>query len=245
MRVLILGNGSVLPRLSKNIQAHETFGFLMKEYLEPHGNDEVFIIGTHINNTYFQSIPARLLYDFKQFEPNIVILHLGINDCLPRLLTKEEMIMINLKMVKFKNNKFLRYYSKIRYYLLKFRKNNIGIKDFKKNYEKIIKEIMNFGSIPILINIPKPQNPTFRLKDSNSVIFHDLKDIIRYNEIIHRVSEKYKCILIDLYSMTENDKNLLLPNNFYLSKLGHQKLAHLLIDEIKKFKINVEPIHSN
>ncbi len=129
--------------------------------------------------------------------------------------------------------------------MLKFRKNNIDIKDFKKNYEKIIKEIMNFGSIPILINIPKPQNATFGQKHSNLVIFHDLKDIIRYNEIICGISEKFKCTLIDLYSITENEKNLLLPNNFYLSKLGHQKLAHLLIDEIKKLKINVELIHNN
>ncbi|MHA1844480.1 MAG: SGNH/GDSL hydrolase family protein, partial [Promethearchaeota archaeon] len=209
---------------------------LIKKHLETHFNDEVFIIGTHINNTYFQSIPARLLYDFKQFEPDIVILNLGISDCLPRLLTKEEMVMINLKMVQFKNNKFLWYYSKLRYYFLKFKKNNIEIKSFKYNYEKIVGEIINFGSVPILINIPKPQNTTLKSKISNSLAFHDLKDIISYNKVISEIAEKYNIALIDLYSITENEGDLLIPNNLYLSRLGHQRLALLLIDELKKFK---------
>ncbi len=130
-RIIILGDSMTYEKSHLN-SFEENYNFLLKKYLRTKGHLDVFllaraanhckfqskklkilydlkqfIIGTHINNTYFQSIPARLLYDFKQFEPNIITLHLGINDCLPRFLTKEEMIMINLKMVKFKNNKFL------------------------------------------------------------------------------------------------------------------------------------------
>lgn len=229
MRILILGDNTVLPKLSCNIFPQDTFGFILKNNLEASQDYEVFIMGRDINNTFYQSIPARILYDFEQFEPDIVVLSLGSLDCSPRLLTKGEMGLINYRMVKYRK-KFLRNYFKFRYFILKFQGNLINEKQFRQNYNKIVLEIIRNGAMPLPINIPKPN---ITAKEQR---FYDLEDIIRYNEIIKNIAENHSCRLINLYSLTEREPKMVLNNHLYLSKFGHQKLSKLLEEIIIKKK---------
>lgn len=231
MKIVIIGDSTILFKLSQKISVYNTFGFILKEFFETKGNS-VFVIGKEDNSTQVQSRMGALIYDIKQFKPNVVIISLGSVDCSPRLLTNSE-IQLFFNELSFDMIKKKRFYIKVRYYSKKFQEVLVKIQDFQSNYQEILDEILKIGGVPIIINIAKPHKVRFKRS------YNSMQKIKRYNKILSNLAEKNKCKLIDLYSLTETEPYMLSNRGFHLSKYGHRKMAELLIAEIEAIKRNM------
>lgn len=226
MRILIIGDSTVLFQHRYNIFPEDTFGFIIKNQFILKGKHEVFIIGNIRNYLSDHCRPIRILFDIKQFEPDVVIVDLGSSDCSPHVFPKEKNnIFFPLPKIKRKN--FFKIYFKLRYhYKRKFRKFHVNLPEFQFYYQKILDEIIKIEAVPIIINIIKPDK--IYLKRTNI----RLEDIINCNNILFNLAKINNCKLIDIYSITEKESYLRSDNGFHLSKNGHKNLAEILISEI-------------
>jgi len=228
MKLIIVGDSSVLFNSTHNIAPENTYGFILKSNFKLNRNDDVFIIGKKGNDTQNQCREERLILDIIQFDPKIVIIHLGINDCSLYSMTKAERLFIN-SVPKINHINTYRIYKKIRYIFLKNNKIQVKIKSFKLYYEKILNELKNIGVKPIIINILNPPESFLKKK-------RVIKNIKEYNNVLFNLAQNFNCKLIDLYSLTESQPSMLINNTLYLSKYGHMKLADVLISQIESLK---------
>lgn len=228
MRILILGDSNILYKKNRDIFYNNTYAALLKEKLNQKFNDlhEVLVIGSAGNNIILQINPVRIFYDIKQFTPNIIIIQLGINDTALYCLTNPEQLFIK-SIPKINNFKIYKFYKTIRLFFLKFNKIKVNQTDFSKYFKILLAEILSINTNPIIINIPKPRKNHFI--NYRQII----RKIRKYNSVLTVLSEKYKIILIDLFTLTENDPKMLLKDSFILSKLGHCILANKLIKKLE------------
>ncbi|MHA1292118.1 MAG: SGNH/GDSL hydrolase family protein [Promethearchaeota archaeon] len=215
MRVIIIGDSLILHHPAHYNSIHDTYGFILKKYLSLQGKDEIFIImprsGNNTNNTKYQSKPRRIIYDIIQYQPDIVIVHLGIVDCAPRLFTQTQRDIISSLPI-FMRRKIIRFLSKHRYGFTKvFQKVYVEINEFKKNYQTIIEAIIKNGAIPIIINILKPSEDLIHRS------FNFDGKVRSYNKILLEISKKYNINLIDLYSLISENPELRWKDGIHLS----------------------------
>lgn len=232
MRLIIIGDSLILFRSDRYNSIDETYGFIIKNYFKSKNKDnEVFMImprgGNNTNNTKYQSDSRRMIYDIIQFEPDIVIIHLGIVDCAPRLLTEHENTIIG-SLPYYIRKKIIKFLSKNRFFFTKtFQKVYVKIEDFEKNYQKILTLIKKIGAIPIIINITKPNQ---RLLNRS---YKFLERVNNYNNVMLKLSNRNNYNLIDIYSMIENEPILRWKDGIHLSKEGHKRLAEIIIHKIE------------
>ena len=226
MRILIVGSSLVYNRPSQDGSYQQIYGFILKEYFKSKGNHDLFIFGRAKNHTRMQRRRDRLLYDIDQFEPDIVIIHLGIVDCAPRLFLEDEQIFLQ-SLPKFLRVRLIKFLSNRRYYFTrKFKKVYVNTRDFENYYQKILNNIREIHAIPLIINISKPNQNLI----NRSYLF--LENVIAYNKILLKLARKNQCKIIDVYSIIENQPNHQLSDGIHLSKSGNKKLAKSLITEI-------------
>ncbi len=226
MRIVIVGSSLVYNRTSQYDSYEPIYGFLLKKYLRSKGTHDVFIFGRAKNHTRMQSRRDRLLYDIEQFEPDIVILHLGIVDCAPRLFLEQEQIYLQ-SLPNFIRIKLIKFLAKHRYYITKkFKKVYVNIIDFKNYYRQILNKIKEIQAIPIIINISK----TNQLIIDKSYFISE--NIVNYNNVLLKLARRYQCKLVDIYSIIENQPDHQLSDGIHLSKSGNKELANILITEI-------------
>lgn len=225
MRLIIIGDS--LPIYVYHPSREYLYGFILKKYFESKGNNEVYIIAKPRNNTRIQSRPSRLLYDIKQFEPNIVIIHLGITDCAPRLFSLIESFYLQ-SLPNFFRRQVIKFLSTHRYFLTKkFPKVYVNLNDFKIFYQKILTKVIGIGGIPIIINIAKPSNNLIKKS------FNFLENVKQYNKILSNLAKSNRCQFVDLYSIIENDSQFRWDDGYHLAISGHRRLAEILIHLIE------------
>jgi len=224
MRIVIVGDSLVYFPLK---YFKKSYSFLIKEILSKQGHD-VIIIAKPDNHSRAQSHSSRIFYDIIQFNPKIVIIHLGINDCAPRLFTELDEFFLRLLPVWVKM-KVIRFFSRKRFYFTKkFQKVHVNWFQFEKNYRKIIHEIKKNDAVPIILNICKPAE--HHLKRSYNL----LDNVKKYNKILDLIARDFNCIKIDLYSLIDKNPHFLSNDGIHLSKSGHRELSKILLQEIKK-----------
>ena len=222
MRMVILGDSMTYERKHLN-SFEENYNFLLKNYLKTKGNHDVFLLARAANHCKVQSKKFKILYDVKQFEPHIVIIHLGFPACAPRLFTESEQFYFQ-SLPFFLRKESLEFLSRHRYYFTKtFPKVYVKLSEFKIYYQKLLNEIKKLGAIPIIINIMKP----------NAELIHRswniLENVQKYNKVLCHLSKKNHCTLIDVYSMIDKEPALRWEDGIHLTAEGHKKLTELLI----------------
>lgn len=103
----------------------------------------------------------------------------------------------------------------------------VNKKSFEANLHEIISRVRTFGAVHLMLatNQPVPKTNNFPLTD----ISH-LQSNKEYNDIIRKVAQETKAILIDnekvwlrnIKSGKAELKDLLLPDNIHLSEQGHE-----------------------
>jgi acyl-CoA thioesterase I len=235
MKIVILADSLVMPRY-KEIPYDVTYGYLLDHSLKKIYRENAPMVMEH-------GMRARTILDVARdwFElvtlksPEIVILHIGIADCAPRLLLQKEHEFVDrIRPIKLRN-KFLDYLSENRRRLITLFPNRVYVPFaiFKERFNKIIKLAETNGvKRLIVINILRPtdelefKSPGFK------------KNVDLYNAFLYQSSiDRPMISFVDLDKViTENGGvEALTTDGIHINPQGHALLAgHLqtLIMEI-------------
>ena len=194
------------------------------------GNDYFVINKAKRTNTIEIQTNIQNIYDdVLTTDSNIFVIHLGIVDCAPRIISLMEGKILKYFRPKFLSNFYINVKSKNRRFFTKhFPKVYVKPQEFKKKYEFLINTIIqktNNEKI-ILINIADT-NEGNKLKS-----FGFDENIRKYNTVIKNLKNRYNknIELIDFYTLTKNNPSLLLEDGIHISNEAHNILA----EEISK-----------
>ena len=212
MRILCVSDSLGLPR--SNVRYESTWYYKLSHFF----NNIDFIPKLQRNLTS-QDI---LIPDFSDFyNPNIVILQIGICDCAPRLYKRKKLFWIVLERV------FHRYL----YYIVKKTKkrlpknSDVSINDFEINislYYSRLKKLSSFKKlIIILIGSSKKRELTIK-----SPYWHD--NIEKYNAVL-RSFKKYKDVII-IDPLANLDESFFVEDGYHTNDLGN----NVIFNELKK-----------
>lgn len=215
-KVVILGDSLGMPR--EELLFEETYPYLLQHrFLK---NYQIISQHKRANDTKRQLVE---LYDVELYKPNIVILHLGIVDCAPRLFYRKEKILFSYinKIVP-----IIKIMSKHRFFLTKYLpKVYVNEREYEKNILKIIYFLEEKNIKIILVGIA-----TTNLKHREKSFSYD-ENINNYNSILEKIVEdKKKIDFIDMYQYGED---ILLEDGHHLNAKGSKILATKISQIIK------------
>lgn len=219
-RIVVLGDSLAMPRYE--VPLEKTYPYLLSKELK---DSEVIVRNKRANTSKNQVREQNILDDIVFLKPNIVIIHLGIVDCAPRLFNqKEQWILSKLKWI---NKYIIKFFSKNRYFFTKVnQKVYVSKKDFYKYTSKLIQELKKNDVEKILILNICDTNLENKKKS-----YGFQQNIQEYNEVLNSLSEEKNVYLLDINSMIQ--KNMLLEDGIHISTEGHN-IAYLeLIKRIK------------
>ena len=200
MRILILSDSLSLPREKPEACSFED---TWPEQIRQTGNiiHQVSIGGATSSDIY------RQCSYHASFNPDVVIVQVGIVDCSPRFLSKTEQQILRKipvfgkKLIQVMNKKWIRKIRRLTY---------TSIELFAKNIHSIIQYFKN--SQFIVIGIVPPDS---RYEDQMPGI---TRNIFLYNEVL----EKAKASFISLQNMPQ--KGVMIDHH-HLNNLGHKYIA--------------------
>ncbi len=216
-KIVILGDSLGLPR--EELKFEETYPYLLQSKLF----NDFQVISKHkrANDSKMQSF--SLYDDVELYKPDIVIVHLGIVDCAPRLFYRKEKILFSYinKIVP-----IIKIMSKHRFFLTKYLpKVYVNQSEYEKNILKIIHFLEERDIKIILVGITSTN-----LKNSEKSFSYD-ENIKRYNSILEKIVEdKKKIDFIDMYQYGED---ILLEDGHHLNANGSELLATEIAKIIK------------
>jgi len=211
-KIVILGDSLGLPR--EELSFEETYPYLLQSKLL----NSCQVISKHkrANDSKRQSF--ALYDDVELYHPDIVIVHLGIVDCAPRLFYRKEKILVSYinKIVP-----IIKIMSKYRFFLTKhLPKVYVNEHEYKKNILKIIHFLEERNIRIILVGIA-----TTNLKNKEKSFAYD-ENIKRYNSILKKIVEDKK--EIDFIDMYQYGEDVLLDDGHHLNPKGSFLLAEEL-----------------
>ena len=231
MRIIIFTDSMGRPRpdlIEPDRTCYEdVYGYKLKKYFD---NDEVELLYIESLDTEDAIHWSQRMVAFR--EPDLVIFHLGINDCVPRLFKKgNKNILFNPLFQKVTFNFFLKLFSYFRYFFTKV-KPIVYVKknDFYQNFQEMMREIEKYNSEVRFIGIGIAKSDIYNKKS-----FGYNQNILEYNQVL---SDIFKDNYINIDKAV--DKYGLIADNLHLSKKSHNELFKLLKSRIEVLKKCVE-----
>ena len=203
-----------MPRPDEGVEYESTYPFLLAQ-----NGHEVICKSKRANDTKIQSLKQNILDDVLFLNPDVVIIHLGIVDCAPRLFTRRETRLLNLVPISV-SKIIINLFSKHRYKITKMRKiSYVNAVNYRVNLSKIIKEIQSENRKIILIKILDTNSSNLQRS------FGFQENIEKYNMIIDDIA-----IAFDLDILDPNlCNNGLLPDGIHINKKMHDYIAKKII----------------
>lgn len=231
MRIVILTDslGRARPDLDihNKTRYHDIYGYIIKKYFgEKHEVELCYIDDLDTEDAVLRS---QRMVAYR--EPDIVIYHLGINDCAPRLFNKNSRsLFLNPIFRKITRNIFVRIMSRYRYRFTKlFQKTYVTKESFKSNLCIMKEEVYKYCPSCNFIAISICNAPEHLVQRS----FNINKNIDKYNDVLQEVfDEGY----VNINVMLPLDK-LLINDGIHLTKQAHKLLAQKIIRIIGKYDI--------
>lgn len=225
MRIIIFTDSLGRPRpdisnLEKTVY-EDVYGYKLKEYFKnQHEIELIYVDSLDTDDAIYWS---QRMVAFRK--PDLVIFHMGLNDCVPRLFKKNSRsIVLNKIFKKITFNVFFLGMSYFRKQITFFRRIvYVPEKRFLKNLEDIKLEILKYNATCkfIVLTIAKSDKHNQRSYNYN-------KNIDRYNQIFFKVFGKESYI----------EMNEILKQDDFISDNIHLKVsAHLKLYEILKKRI--------
>lgn len=233
MRILIFSDSLGRPRPnineSEKTEYEEVYGYLLKKYFK---DDEVEII-------YIESLDSRdaihwseRMIAFKR--PDLVVIHLGINDCSPRIFSKNSRsIVFNSFFRKLTNDIILKFIGKFRKQIIKYIVRNkvyVGSIEFEQNILKICSDIKLYNSKCNFIGIGIAYRRAFLENRSPG----GACNIDIYNRIIKKIFGKNYIDINRILGL--NPENNLISDGIHLTRESHKALFEAVKDQIKRIK---------
>jgi len=221
-KLIILGDSLSMPR--PDFEYEKTYLCLLKKILF---DWDIIIKNRRSNDT--EKTSRHLFKEIAFLKPDMVVIHLGIVDCAPRLFSKSEKKVVN-KMPLFLQKRIIDFLSKYRYFFTKyFKKTYVPDFKFEKCMTYIIKTIFDLGAVPIVINIAGT-NSKNKLRSCGFE-----KNINRYNQILNNILKDFEINTIDINS---KGTDVLLSDGIHLNEVGHQWVAEQIGKQITKKSMN-------
>ena len=161
--------------------------------------------------------------------PDLVIVHVGIVDCAPRVFSQFERTVVNHIRPIFARDALVRFVGRHRRFLISHlpQKVYVPLSTFETKYQAIVRELRERGIRLLLVNIcPTDTATAFRSPGLS-------ENICLYNQAIARCAQQDGCSLIDIYTVLKSDPEAYLLSGIHLNPAGNKLLADLLINRIQ------------
>jgi lysophospholipase L1-like esterase len=227
LRIIIFSDslGRPRPDLEEKYKTdyEDVYGYIIKKRYPEHDVDIIYIESLDTNDAVFWS---ERMVAFRK--PDIVLFHLGINDCTPRLFKKNSHSFI-LKpwFRKMTRNVFLRLLSKYRFYITKYlRKTYVTEENFKKNFLTMINKVKEYNKNCLFY--------TVSISETNSLLAQKScyinENIVRYNHILKDI---FKTGYIEVNLIFGKEERLI-DDGVHLTKKAHALLAGKIMEFLEK-----------
>lgn len=220
--ITILGDSLSMARIEDGISYKDTYSFLLSEYLK---TDYLVLNKSKRGNTTKNQINSQNIYDdIITTNSEYFIIQIGIVDCAPRIISMKEKVILRYLFSEKIQNIYIGFKSKYRRFITRnFPKTYVSLDAFNNNYEILLNKIFEQKEVKkvIIINIA----------DTNFVnkkrSFNFDKNITDYNKVIDSFVKKFKnkIDIIDLFSLTKDDEEILLADGIHISKYAHNLIA--------------------
>ncbi len=210
-RIVILGDSLGMAR--PEIKLEETYPYILQRSLS---DFELYAKHRRANDSAMQSLPQTILDDITIFKPDILIIHLGIVDCAPRLFSRfEQRALWSLKII---NKYIIAFMSKRRVFFTKrFPKVYVDRESYRKHMRTLILSGKKSAKRVIVVNIAD----TSEENKKRSYGFEE--NIKQYNEVLSSLVEEHEVELLDMYEIFE--ESMLMDDGIHLNAKGNTVLA--------------------
>ena len=221
--ITILGDSLSMARIENGISYKDTYSYLLSEYIK---KDYLVLNKSKRGNTITNQISIQNIYDdVISTNSEYFIIQIGIVDCAPRIISMKEKVILRYLFSEKIQNIYIGFKSKYRRFITKyFPKTYVSLDAFKDNYIHLIEAILKQSNVKkiVVINIADTN-----LKNKNKSFGFE-NNIINYNKIIKHLSLLYpdKINIIDLYSLSNLNDDILLNDGIHISKYAHVILAN-------------------
>ncbi|MGW8169127.1 MAG: SGNH/GDSL hydrolase family protein [Sulfurovaceae bacterium] len=215
-RIVILGDSLGMPR--PEIKFEETYPYIFQENIP---RSEVYAKHRRANDSAIQSEFLNIQDDIEYMQADILVMHLGIVDCAPRLFSKREQNA--LRYFKKINKYIIAFMSNRRYFFTKlFPKVYVDIKSYEKNMRRLILSGKKSAKRVIVVNISDTS------AENKKRSYHFENNIKDYNEVLFKLAKENSVELLNIYEIS--DESILLDDGIHLNIRGNQLLAHKLLE---------------
>ena len=231
LRIVVAGDSLGLPRIKPTLISYkDIWPYILEGKLkERNVNSKI------LNHSERSRTLPKLLKNFQDivsiWEPDILIIQIGIVDCAPRLFSEREHKFLNSGIIHWRIAKaIINFASKHRRQIITLRPwvRYTPLKKFKKSLEDLGKILSQTNYKTIVLPIfPSFPSHTYRSPGYN-------ESVEKYNNEWKNFCEKYSHIFINLEEIINDLKleDLLLEDGHHLSKLGHLRIATSLENKI-------------
>jgi acyl-CoA thioesterase I len=239
MRVVLAADSLALPRpkdLGNNCYA-DIYGGLLRKRLSlelGYENVEVLNHGRRANTIRQLDTPNSFFDDVSGWEPDIVILQVGIVDCAPRLFSRTEHFLVSQIRPAAFRDRFIQFVGHHRRFILQHmpQKVYVPLDEFSRRYTHVRDQILQQGIKVLLVNIcPTNTESAFRSPGLS-------ENIVIYNRVISEAASAQGCALVDIHKELKerNPDNFILNDGIHINQAGHLILADTIYDTLVKFK---------
>lgn len=224
-RLVVIGDSLGLPR--REVQIDETYTALVQDAL-PHWR----VISRHWrgNHTRFE-VRDRLQDDIQTIVPDCIVLHLGHIDCVPRLYTERERLVISNLPVRIRNG-ILRVGARYRFTLSRLRRRTyVTIGDFERNLMTICEAARKTNPAVQFVFLG-----IARTNDANKRRTFGFDENIRaWNGVLERVARAQGAPFIDLYNILNPSADLL-EDGIHLTTGGNRIVCERIAVEVRRME---------
>lgn len=226
MRIIIFTDSLGRPRpniaVSERTEYEEVYGYQLKSYFAAYHEVELLYIESL--DTQDACHWSQRMVAFRR--PDLVIFHLGINDCAPRLFKKGNRSFLFYPLFRqLTRDFFLKFFSYFRYFLTRIRPLvYVSPRQFRANWQKILEEIRQYSPQVRYMAIGIAQSDA-----NNQKSFGYNTNVQTYNAILKEIfQEDYMDInpLVAQYG--------LVSDNLHLTKASHKALFEHLKKRIEE-----------
>lgn len=214
MNVLFITDSLGYPRVEPSgASAADVWTYRVRDIFSKEDNQRFVFYFDMKTGRDSSSLTFDVEHHIKSYQPNVIVLQIGIVDCYPRALTKlEHQVLPRIPILNKLSKKFVKkYYSSI----VKLRDiAYVKESDFYNNLEKLKAQFIDVEWLVLPI---APANEAYSNK--NPLIKNRVES---YNMILNKVFGK--SMLTSIYDSANLDK-LYLSDNHHLSSYGHELLS--------------------
>jgi lysophospholipase L1-like esterase len=228
MRIIIFTDSLGRPRpdldISEKTDYEDVYGYKLREYFK--NSHEIELVYVESLDTEDAKFWGERMVAFRK--PDLVIFQIGINDCAPRIFSKNTLlqcILNNKVFKKYTKNIIPRVVARFRYPITKyFKKVYTKPEDFKSNYQHIMSHIKEYNKNCNFLCLSILESNELNIKSHN------------FNANVKYYNQLLSYIFLDNYielngALTQSS---LISDGIHMTRVAHEEVFNILKKEIEK-----------